>query len=250
MESQFHMTLPSNSSMKIFPDNTLSNFKVKLPEAINLSGKWEVGLSSITFPHTWYSITDVNRTFFYDGGIGAFLPARISKGYYNSGKEVVQAISKVLRSLGVQNITIEFNEISEKVHFRLAGKCRLAFENHLALLLGFEYKKTVIDKDMTAPLVCDLNAGFQSLFIYLDIIDAQIVGDTKAPLLQAVPAKGKDGEIITLDYNSPQYVPLAKKEFETIEVLITDDKGEKVLFQRGRVLLTLTFRPQRSPYLI
>lgn len=236
--------------MKIFPDNTLSNFKVKLPEIINLSGEWEVGLSSITFPHSWYSITDVNQTFFYDDGTGAFLPAKINKGYYNSGKEVVQAISDTLKSRGVKNIMIQFKDISEKVHIRLKGTSRVAFENHLALLLGFEYKRIVIDKNMTAPFVCDLNAGFQSLFIYLDIIDAQIVGDTKAPLLQAVPAKGKDGEVITLDYDSPQFIPLARKEFETIEILITDDKGEKVLFQRGRVLITLTFRPRRTSYLL
>lgn len=242
------MTLPSNSSVEIFPDNTLSSFKVKLPETINLGGEWEVGLSSITFPHSWYSITEVNQIFFYDGGDGQFLPARISKGYYSSGKEVVQAISEVLKKTGVDNIVLEFKEISEKVQFRLSGKARIAFENHLALLIGFEYKKVTIDKDMTSPFVCDLNAGFQSLFVYLDIIDSQIVGDIRAPLLRTVPAGGKDGEIITINYNSPQFVPLARKEFETIEVLITDDKGENVHFQRGRVLITLTFRLSRSPY--
>jgi len=51
---QFYMTLPSNSSLNILPNNTLTEYKVKLPEHVNLIGTWDVGLASITFPHTWY----------------------------------------------------------------------------------------------------------------------------------------------------------------------------------------------------
>lgn len=53
MESDdFYITLPSNSSLKHFPDNTLSSFKVLLPRRINLSSEydWEVGLSEIQYP--------------------------------------------------------------------------------------------------------------------------------------------------------------------------------------------------------
>ena len=248
MRRQFYMTLPSNSSMDLFPSNTLSNFKVKLPEMVNLSGEWEVGLSSITFPHSWYSITKENQTFFLDRGNGVFLPAQINKGYYKNGKEVVEAISQTIRKNGIDGIILDYKEVSEKIDFKVKSKRRIAFENHLALLLGFEYKKVIIEKNMSTPFVCDLNAGFQSLFIYLDIIDAQIVGDTRVPLLCTVPAGGKDGEVITINYNNPQLMPLSRKEFETIEVLITDDKGEKVSFQRGRVLVTLNFRLSQSPY--
>ena len=43
----FYLTLPSNSSMTTFPDNTVANFRVKLPQTLDLSGRWEVGLTEI-----------------------------------------------------------------------------------------------------------------------------------------------------------------------------------------------------------
>lgn len=52
------MTLPSNSSMKYYPNNTLSEFVTKLPQHFDLVGEWEVGLSEIQFPISWYNISD------------------------------------------------------------------------------------------------------------------------------------------------------------------------------------------------
>ena len=52
----FYLTLPSNSSMTTFPDNTVANFRVKLPQALDMSGRWEVGLTEIQYPHSWCNV--------------------------------------------------------------------------------------------------------------------------------------------------------------------------------------------------
>ena len=44
MTSQFYLTLPSNSSTEYFPANTLTNFKTKLTQPVELAGDWEVAL--------------------------------------------------------------------------------------------------------------------------------------------------------------------------------------------------------------
>ena len=44
------MTLPSNSSMNYYEDNTAAQFTTKLAQTIELDGDWEVGLSSIGVP--------------------------------------------------------------------------------------------------------------------------------------------------------------------------------------------------------
>jgi hypothetical protein len=119
-----------------------------------------------------------------------------------------------------------------------AGR-RLSFENDLGVILGFG---SDIAKTTAAPFIRDLNISLQSLYVLLNIVDGQVVGDFRVPLLRIVSARGKDGEIITIDYDSPQYVPLATKEFETMEVLITDDTGLKIPFERKRVVITLSFR--------
>ena len=57
MSDQFYLTLPSNSSMDLYPDNKISSYKVNLPNTLHLDPlKWEVGLSEIQFVHTWYNV--------------------------------------------------------------------------------------------------------------------------------------------------------------------------------------------------
>ena len=47
------VTLPSSSSKSEFPNNKTSSHKIRLPYPLELNGKWEVGLSSITLPDTY-----------------------------------------------------------------------------------------------------------------------------------------------------------------------------------------------------
>ena len=58
MESEFYVTVPSNSSMQHFPDNKTSNFVTKRSRTLPLDGEWEVGLAEINYPHTWYNIRE------------------------------------------------------------------------------------------------------------------------------------------------------------------------------------------------
>ena len=50
-ESSFYITLPSNG--KQFEDNTINNFRVRLPQRLNLEGLWDVALIEAIYPHTW-----------------------------------------------------------------------------------------------------------------------------------------------------------------------------------------------------
>ena len=45
--THFYLTLPSNVSLDVFPDNKTSEYRVKLPQPVELDGNWEVGLYSI-----------------------------------------------------------------------------------------------------------------------------------------------------------------------------------------------------------
>ena len=49
----FYMTLPSDGSLHVFPDNTLTEFKTHLPQALSMQeSEWEVALSEVIYP-TW-----------------------------------------------------------------------------------------------------------------------------------------------------------------------------------------------------
>ena len=62
--SQFYLVLPSNSSMKYFPSNTLTEYTTHLAKEIDLQDEWEVGLAEIQYPHAWYNITDSDEDHF------------------------------------------------------------------------------------------------------------------------------------------------------------------------------------------
>ena len=49
----FYLTLPSNASMDVFPDNKVGSYYIKFPQTIDLNGDWEVGLYSISYSNTW-----------------------------------------------------------------------------------------------------------------------------------------------------------------------------------------------------
>ena len=92
--------------------------------------------------------------------------------------------------------------------------------------------------------------GFNSLYVYCDAAEAIPVGDIKAPLLRVVDAAGNFGDLIHRLYKTPQYVPVSRKEFNTVEIDIRDDTGRPVPFEFGKVVATLHFRRGRNSYFL
>ncbi len=62
-EGGFHVTLPCNASMYIYPDNRISNYKTRLARSMNLKRPWEVGLIEFYHPVTWYTFNDEDAAF-------------------------------------------------------------------------------------------------------------------------------------------------------------------------------------------
>ena len=88
--------------------------------------------------------------------------------------------------------------------------------------------------------------------IYTDIVEYNIVGDTKAPLLRCFPfiAKLISGDIKTTGqymnyqtFNNFQFRRLLKNSFHTIQIDLRDPSGEKIPFVSvGITRLVLMFR--------
>lgn len=62
--SDFYVTLPSDASLEMFPENTQSSFRTKLSAPLMLTGDdWEVGLTEIFIPKTWYNVDKHNSAY-------------------------------------------------------------------------------------------------------------------------------------------------------------------------------------------
>ncbi|GIY37614.1 uncharacterized protein CDAR_125911 [Caerostris darwini] len=89
----FYLTLPSDSSLHYFPNNKISSFVTQLPSPITLDGKWEVGLTEIIYPHTWYNVNETNNMFGFDLGDGKLNTRKLSPGSYETIPDILKAMA-------------------------------------------------------------------------------------------------------------------------------------------------------------
>ena len=83
-------------------------------------------------------------------------------------------------------------------------------------MLGLTHDETPILNSSHEPLmwkannVCDVNRGFSSMYVYCDVLENVLVGDTKTPLLPIVQVAGKGNDTIHARYEN-QSTCLCKK---------------------------------------
>ena len=59
--NHFITTLPSDSSEKYFPDNTVAHFTCRFLHRIRLDGDYEVGLAEFIYPYSWFNFTNADN---------------------------------------------------------------------------------------------------------------------------------------------------------------------------------------------
>ena len=237
MASDFYLVLPSNSSMDVHPNNTLAQYITNLPRRISLYGEWECGLTEIHYPHDWYNVRNARMVVEHEESVhNVFL----DDGYYDSPETLVEALNLDKPS----RVTFSYDSVTQKVraHFKRQTKFRLYGD--LSDILGFNKITSDADHSITLPAnsVVDLRRGFESLYVYSNMVEPRVVGDKTVPLLRIVPITGQHGDMVTTRFDHVQYIPVMSREFGTIETEIRDDTGRLVPFERGKVTVTPHFR--------
>jgi len=99
-----------------------------------------------------------------------------------------------------------------------------------------------------------MSAGTGNVFVYYDLLEHVMVGDIKALLLRIVNRKTDvlqiDDTVEHTAFNPIQYVPLQKKSFDTIDILLAMDHGEPLPYVPGKAIVVLEFRRMVHPYLL
>ena len=285
--SHFYLTLPSNSSEQYFPNNTLTDFTTKLASTIELTGEWEVGLAEIMFPRSWYTIPKNGLFIDVDTEKCVVKPMTrkeaipidkvvsvntrivrlfINGGFYHTMEELVNQLNNAgfrafnaARDYVDESIsppTFYYRAIARRLYITVPAGMSVKFPPILENILGLSPEQTPLcnteqeSVTIRADLSSDLQAGIHALYVYCDLLQFTYVGDIKAPLLRVVNSGGEAGDVVTRYYERPRYIPLQKKNFDSIQIIIRDDLGEKIQFEAGKVLLTLHFRRARNQYLI
>lgn len=266
------VVLPSNSSTKHFPRNSLAEYNVKLPQALDLSvGQWEVGLAEIQFFKSWFNATDAYLTVIYNN---ARTKVDLEDGYYDTAQTLIENINSSIRTKCSKAIsdmlTYHYNEINRtcflKVRYKVQarGLFNVEYSSSLKEILSINDDKVKVEVNIidasdrgniTKELIqryiepMKLHTIF-NIMVYSDIVDSSIVGDIEAQLLRVVAIEDNHWKLQCTNYNKIQYTKVNRKNISNINIYIYTDYGKKVPFTRGRTVVTLDIRKVKPINLI
>jgi hypothetical protein len=260
----------------------MSRYVTELPYTLELPGKWEVALTEMYMPHSWFNIDASNNSIeFFEGNrtegmapttpaaVGVetnnsseynktedkdttgvfshvnatsthFSQAKLPEGYYNSVKDIIDAIHKSLSELARQNIHIRKN-FNGTLTVKTEKDASLWLNGNLTLMLGFT--QSYIKGQVTSKYVADVKNGMYSAVVYTDIILPQIIGDIQAQVLRVLPLHGPPDKLLVYRFPALDYITLARNSIPSISIDIRNDHREPIVFQQGKVLCKLHFRP-------
>lgn len=253
----FYLYLPSNVNRKYYPNNRISSFTVKLPKRIVFQpGEYEVGLAEISYVKSLkFKLPPQSKVFGptnMDPAIGKskwnYLPNNVK---YSSPEEVADAINKLLFQ---DNATIKWDPEISRFQIQLKYNSPVAFTKTLGEKLGFTIPSLVENGNILFKRARTYTASVPptirdddvyQVYVYSDIVEPQIVGDSLVPLLRVVNLSGIKNEIVNQTFR-PYYKPVAKFDFDTIEIQLSNEYGEELEFEKGECIITLHFRKKYS----
>jgi len=254
-KNDFYMVLESNSSYKYFSSNTSSNFKIMLPQRIDLENNFEVALVEVHIPGNWNNVSQNNlyyKTYSIDirNNEKHFFELNkiiISAGRYSTDEFFI----KLNYGLNNPDVTFAYENSSNKCSIRLNSKIKVELSNNLSKILGFEMN-TLINESSESAIISakysfNLSSQMNSIYIYCNLVENQITSDIFSPLLRVIhidqELKLVKKNSITKTFSYPFYIPLCYKKFQTIEINIRNTLGELLEFSStSHCILTLHFK--------
>ena len=233
LTKKMFLVLPSNSSIGVFPDNKTSDFKVQLPKSVSLKGSWECGLAEIQYPQSWYTQYLDHWVQCRQGNVE--ITGFLSQGYYQNPHDVIDQLNRALETSFTYVVDKKMADPTSGMTTRPQLQTRLRFDPYsqvalleiqkpqlknmrvrisptLARVLGFDTMYYRRLGTYVASRVVDLN-NTHALFVYNDLIQPQIVGDTLTPLLDVVAVQGGPGDLVCSRFDKPHYKPVLRKQF-------------------------------------
>ena len=234
-----------SNTLSQLPENTHSSFTNFLPEQLNLECQWEVEISEVSYPSMYQNVTE-GKFMCFDKKLSKSLDFHyLEPGLYPSLTDIVEAMNTLIQQRHKHSencITVKVYRRTQKVEIYFAnGGSGLAF---FSTDLGHIFGSNVSDelgvmlrgKGTHQPeFVYDI-VRIHSLLIYTDLIEYNIGGDTKAPLLRCFPfiSKLKSGDIITSGqyinyhtFSNLQFRPLLKIFLHSIHIDLRDTRVKK-----------------------
>lgn len=231
-QEQFSISLPSDSEA----DNSPQSFRTRLPNHIKLDERWEVALHSIVYTFNWHNVLN-NSLAYKKAGDVDWTYTSLPHGHYNTPRLLARSMTALLREAKI-NVTASDTHI---MHFLVPNGAALRIDDNLSYVLGFTTRGRTLTGYVKADRAVALNWA-PVIYVYTDIIESQIIGNTHAPLLEVIPVQGNFGDIVQYSPRHLRFIPLRTNNLSTINIELKDSFGDPVAFNGGLVVLQLQFR--------
>jgi hypothetical protein len=248
--SNFYINLPSNTHTSKEP-NTTSQFRVRLPHEIRLNGQWEVALVELQYPRSWNNVSEeqsdiagLQNNQIAMGNSRRKITLTIWPGFYESAAQLSEAIAEAKQThAGLKDTWLGYQRLRNKFFYN-SSDYKMIIPAKLQYMMGFEHQR--MDETTLAAFPPDIRGGMDSLFVYCDLVEPQIVGNSMQQLLRIVPIKGRHGDYISSVFVAPHYIRILRREFSTVEITIKTDTNRLVPFEFGKCIAKLHFRKLSS----
>ena len=243
----FYLAIPSDSSQKFFPNNKICSYTTKLAKEIILYDDYEVGLSSIHYPLTYFNVAKREFTVHKVKNGKKSLILSVPEGRYPTDTMVEDIFKRIHR----RYLEVQMSNVNRRIHIKIGKDFDIALNPTLVEFLGRKFtpepKEGCIFEKSTTYIgrnAIDYQRVCHNLYAYCDLVESRTVGDTQVSLLTtlASPIRGSFGDTIVKTFDSIRYYKLGKNRFDTVKIDIVSDFGKHIPFEDGKVFIELHLR--------
>ena len=240
------LTLPSNASYHLYPENRTSHYRVELAKRLNFDdGKYEVGLTAFHYPRTWYNLPNGGQYHMNiahvddDDDSFAEITIPIYPGYYAGAEQVKSLLNlRIVNAISQKSHRpkVKLDAITGKFDIHVPENRVVKISSDLAIKMGWpppEGDYQILTGMNRSPGVARIDE-VGMIFVNCDIAaDYHMIGGHMTPLLQTVSVSGNHGDNVSFEPKHIHWLPLRTNSFTTAEIVISDAQGRLVPFEHG-----------------
>ena len=148
---------------------------------------------------------------------------------------ILEKMSLLFSSITLKNQILTFTLKKEIV--------RVRFDDKLRDILSIPHEYNYNEFESSPVIIFERN-NYQ-IFVYTDLIESIIVGDTKAPLLRTIWIEPKhvSKRVTHITFDQRMYLPISKNSINNVEFNLRHDSGEIIAFaEETKSVLTIHCR--------
>ena len=235
------------SSLDAINQASPSYFQVTLPRRITLTGDYEVALWEISYPselHTFVNDKDGEiriefQNELFDTQSEKFsLPVKCYHNVENLVAEINDHISDYTSNIKIQMENPNSISISANTYHQIW------VSDLIRDVLGFRENSTI--QKQYSKYQPNILQQHNFINVCVDIVQPLFYGKRDWSILRRFQHEQDKRRYVLKTFDKPFYFPLARTDFDTITVQITNDHGNPISFDRGTILLLLHIKQKQD----